>query len=96
VLAVIFVAVVAFIGGIATQRFHSTVLTWLCAPSVAPRSHSGALINWTDDEHVVLADLGYEGENTRLICPIKNTRGVTLTVEHRHHQRAALRHAAAG
>ena len=34
----------------------------------------GALINWSDDEHVVLADLGYEGENTRLICPIKNTR----------------------
>jgi hypothetical protein len=31
----------------------------------------------------VLADLGYEGENTRLTCPIKNTRGVTLTVEQR-------------
>ena len=31
VLAVIFVAAVAFIGGIATQRFHTTVLIWVCA-----------------------------------------------------------------
>jgi hypothetical protein len=50
------------------------------------RTHDGlldALTDWTDSDHVVLADLGYEGENTRLICPIKNTRGVTLTVEQR-------------
>jgi hypothetical protein len=31
VLAVIFVAAVAFIAGIATQRFHTTVLTGVCA-----------------------------------------------------------------
>jgi len=31
VLAVIFVAAVAFIAGIATQRFHTTVLAWVCA-----------------------------------------------------------------
>ena len=42
-----------------------------------------ALTDWTDTEHVVLADLGYEGENTRLTCPIKNTRGKTLTVAQR-------------
>ena len=50
------------------------------------RTHPGlldVLTDWSDAEHVVLADLGYEGENTRLICPIKNTRGVKLTVEQR-------------
>ena len=50
------------------------------------RTHPGlldALTDWTDTEHAVLGDLGYEGENTRLTCPIKNTRGVTLTVEQR-------------
>jgi hypothetical protein len=31
--------------------------------------------DWTDDDHVALADLGYEGENTRLTCPIKTTQG---------------------
>jgi hypothetical protein len=50
------------------------------------RAHHGlldALADWTDEGHAVLADLGYEGENTRLTCPIKNTRGATLTVEQR-------------
>ena len=50
------------------------------------RTHDGlldALTDWTDTEHTVLADLGYEGENTRLTCPIKKTRGATLTVEQR-------------
>jgi hypothetical protein len=28
-----------------------------------------ALDAWTDEEHVALADLGYEGENDRLVCP---------------------------
>jgi D-alanyl-D-alanine dipeptidase len=42
-----------------------------------------ALTAWTDDEHAVLADLGYAGENNRLTCPIKNSRGVALTVEQR-------------
>jgi hypothetical protein len=48
------------------------------------RTHPGlldTLTDWTDTEHTVLADLGYEGENTRLTCPIKNTHGMTLTVE---------------
>ena len=31
----------------------------------------------------MLADLGYEGENTRLTCPIKNGRGTVLTAEQR-------------
>lgn len=50
------------------------------------RAHDGlldALDDWTDSEHAVLADLGYEGENTRLIVPIKKTRGTVLTVEQR-------------
>lgn len=38
---------------------------------------------WTDDTHVVLADLGYEGENTRLTCPVKNARGGVLTPDQR-------------
>jgi DDE superfamily endonuclease len=42
-----------------------------------------ALNEWTDTGHVALADLGYEGENTRLVCPIKTTRGTTLTAEQR-------------
>jgi hypothetical protein len=50
------------------------------------RTHPGlldVLTDWTDDTHAVLADLGYEGENTRLTCPIKNTRGTALTPEQR-------------
>ncbi|RTL61282.1 MAG: transposase family protein [Pseudonocardiaceae bacterium] len=30
-----------------------------------------ALDAWSDEHRVVLADLGYEGENGRLVCPIK-------------------------
>lgn len=41
------------------------------------------LLAWTDDTHVVLADLGYEGENTRLTCPVKNARGGVLTPDQR-------------
>jgi hypothetical protein len=50
------------------------------------RTHDGlldALTDWIDQDHAVLADLGYEGESTLLTCPIKNTRGVTLTVDQR-------------
>ena len=32
---------------------------------------------------MVLADLGYEGENTRLTCPIKSTPGQELNVDQR-------------
>jgi hypothetical protein len=45
-----------------------------------------ALDIWTDTGRVVLADLGYEGENQRLVCPIKKpskTGGEALTVEQR-------------
>ena len=38
------------------------------------RAHPGlfdALDAWTDPEHAVLADLGYEGEAARVTCPIK-------------------------
>ena len=57
------------------------VLAATCA-----HTHDGlldALTDWTDTEHTGLADLGYEGENTRLTCPIKKTRGATPTVEQR-------------
>jgi len=50
------------------------------------RTHHGlfdALEDWTDGEHAVLADLGYEGENSRLTIPIKKIRGTVLTVEQR-------------
>jgi len=36
------------------------------------RIHPGlldTLTDWTDTDHAVLADLGYEGENARLTCP---------------------------
>jgi len=38
------------------------------------RGHPGlldGLDRWVDAEHVVLADLGYLGEDTRMVCPIK-------------------------
>ncbi len=44
------------------------------------------LDRWSDDEHVVLADLGYLGEDTRLVCPIKKPSKPgtqTLSVEQR-------------
>ena len=50
------------------------------------RAHHGlldTLTDRTDTEHAVLADLGYEGENTRLTCPIKNGRDTVLTAEQR-------------
>jgi hypothetical protein len=42
-----------------------------------------ALEAWTDLDHAALADLGYEGENQRLTCPIKATPEQKLTVEQR-------------
>lgn len=51
------------------------------------RTHPGllrALEGWTDDEHVVLADLGYLGEADRLVCPIKKpAKPATLTTTQR-------------
>ena len=40
------------------------------------RAHSGlldVLDAWTDPQHTVLVDLGYEGEAGRLTCPIKKS-----------------------
>jgi hypothetical protein len=42
-----------------------------------------AIIDWTDPSHVVMADLGYEGESTRLVCPIKRHRGRELNPDER-------------
>jgi hypothetical protein len=50
------------------------------------RAHHGLLAcldEWTDNQHAVLADLGYQGENTWLTCPIKTTAGGGLTVNQR-------------
>jgi hypothetical protein len=50
------------------------------------RVHDGLLDRlgeWADTEHVVLADLGYEGENDRLTCPIKTSPGRRLTTDQR-------------
>jgi hypothetical protein len=42
------------------------------------------LHEWTDAEHVALADLGYHGEADRLVCPIKKpAKPATLTVTER-------------
>jgi hypothetical protein len=41
---------------------------------------------WTDEQRVALADLGYEGENDRLVCPVKKpskTGGAELSVDQR-------------
>lgn len=50
------------------------------------RAHPGllhALEIWTDPEHAVLADLGYQGEAHRLTCPFKTPAGGGLTVDQR-------------
>ena len=47
------------------------------------RAHEQLLADlqaWCDDEHHVLADLGYEGERHRLVLPIKKTHSATLSV----------------
>lgn len=41
------------------------------------------LRDWTDSTRAVLADLGYQGEHTRLTYPIRRTHGAVLTVEQR-------------
>lgn len=50
------------------------------------RAHEGlldAVDQWRDPVHVVLADLGYEGENARLNCPYKAPAGGGLPIDHR-------------
>jgi hypothetical protein len=41
------------------------------------------LAEWTDAEHAVLADLGYEGERTVLTTPIKKSTEAPLTDDQR-------------
>jgi DDE superfamily endonuclease len=40
-----------------------------------------ALDAWIDSDHAALGDLGYEGENQRLTCPIKAAAGRKLTTQ---------------
>ena len=42
-----------------------------------------ALAEWTDTDHAVLADLGYEGERAALTTPIKKTSDAPLTDDER-------------
>ena len=42
-----------------------------------------ALDAWIDSDHATLGDLGYEGENQRLTCPIKAAAGKRLTATQR-------------
>jgi hypothetical protein len=58
-------------------REHDTT-TLRTHPEVLP-----LLAAWTDDQHAVLADLGYEGERTALITPIKTTAGRRLSTDQR-------------
>ena len=56
-----------------------------------------ALDTWTDERRVALADLGYEGENNRLVCPVKKPSRPRPGVERRSaHLRQALRHPSTG
>lgn len=41
------------------------------------------LDQWTDHSHVVLGDLGYEGERPAIVVPIKKIHGQTLTDDQR-------------
>ena len=54
--------------------------------TTALRTHAQALpllAEWTDEVHVVLADLGYEGERATLTTPIKKTCDALLTDDQR-------------
>jgi hypothetical protein len=37
------------------------------------------LLEWTDEAHAVLGDLGYEGEQAALTIPVKKTTDAPLT-----------------
>jgi hypothetical protein len=63
--------------GVRPGREHDT--TALRAhPQVLP-----LLAEWTDEAHVALADLGYEGERAALTTPIKKTSHMPLTDDQR-------------
>jgi hypothetical protein len=54
--------------------------------TTALRTHAQALpllVEWTDQAHAVLADLGYEGERAALTTPIKKTTDAPLTADQR-------------
>jgi hypothetical protein len=54
--------------------------------TTALRAHTEALpllAAWTDTDHAVLADLGYEGERGALTTPVKTTAGRRLTDDER-------------
>ncbi len=54
--------------------------------TTALRAHPEALpllAAWTDTDHAVLADLGYEGERAALTTPIKQSTGRRLTADER-------------
>ena len=60
--------------------------TWREHDTTALRAHPEALplrAEWADDEHAVLADLGYEGERAALTTPIKKTSDASLTADQR-------------
>jgi hypothetical protein len=63
--------------GVRPGREHDTT---------ALRAHAEALpllAEWTDDDHAVLGDLGYEGEQDTLTIPIKRTADRPLTEDQR-------------
>jgi hypothetical protein len=63
--------------GVRPGREHDTT---------ALRAHPEALpllVEWTDDDHAALADLGYEGERIALTTPIKHSAGCPLTDDQR-------------
>jgi hypothetical protein len=63
--------------GVRPGREHDTT---------ALRAHAEALpllAEWTDEDHVALADLGYEGERAALTTPIKKTSHMPLTDDQR-------------
>src|SRR4051812_6633869 len=48
-----------------------------------PRRGAAAAAEWTDGEHAILADLGYEGERAALTTPIEHGAGRRLTDDQR-------------
>jgi hypothetical protein len=69
-----------WVSGVRPGREHDVT----CArthPELLP-----ALAVWSDEQRAALADLGYEGENQRLVCPVKKpskASGLELSVDQR-------------
>jgi hypothetical protein len=63
--------------GVRPGREHDTT---------ALRAHAEllpALVEWTDDDHAALGDLGYEGEQAALTTPVKKLAGRPLSADER-------------